>query len=259
MQKLFDIACNFTSDRFDNDLDQVIQDAILNNVKKFLIVSAELGDNDKILEIKNKYTDYCYFTSGVHPHHAKNFSFDSVPILDTYISKNNPNAVGETGLDFFRNISSYDEQVFAFEEQIKLAIKHNKPLFLHQRESHEDFIYILKKYSNDLPKCVVHCFTGSKNELDDYIELDFFVGLTGWICDERRNKVLRETVKHIPLNKLMIETDCPYLIPRNLKSRGNRNEPKFLPHVAKEIARLMDVTEDSLSEITFKNSISFFK
>ena len=258
MTKLFDIACNFTSERFDSDLDDVISSAISKNVDKFLVVSAELDDTKKIQEIKCKYPENCLITLGVHPHHAKTFNDKSSMIMDTYIKDINPNSIGETGLDFFRNISSYDEQIYAFNEQIKLAIKFNKPLFLHQRESHEDFIKVLKNYTADLPPCVVHCFTGTQDELDAYLELDFFIGLTGWICDERRNKDLRSSIKNIPLDKLMIETDCPYLIPRNLKTKNNRNEPKYLPHIANEISLLMDIPSDEIISRTYNNSIKFF-
>ena len=148
--------------------------------------------------------------------------------------------------------------MYAFNEQIKLAIKFNKPLFLHQRESHEDFIKVLKNYTEDLPPCVVHCFTGTQDELDAYLELGSFIGLTGWICDERRNKDLRLSIKNIPLDKLMIETDCPYLIPRNLNTKNNRNEPKHLPHIANEISLLMNVPLDEIISRTYKNSIKFF-
>ena len=128
--------------------------------------------------------------------------------------------------------------MYAFEEQIKIAIDTNKPLFLHQRDSHEDFIKILRKYSSDISKAVVHCFTGTQSQLDDYLELDCYIGVTGWICDEKRNVELRKTIKNIPLSKLMIETDCPYLIPKNLldKPKNNRNEPKLLkPYCDRDI------------------------
>ena len=258
MTKLFDIACNFTSERFNSDLDDVISNAIENNVEKFLVVSAELGDTEKIQKIKQKYPENCFITLGVHPHHAKTFNDESALIMDKHIKNIDPNSIGETGLDFFRNISSYEEQMYAFNEQIKLAIKFNKPLFLHQRESHEDFIKVLKNYTEDLPPCVVHCFTGTQDELDAYLEIGFFIGLTGWICDERRNKDLRSSIKNIPLDKLMIETDCPYLIPKNLKTKNNRNEPKHLPHIANEISLLMNIPLDEIILRTYNNSIKFF-
>ena len=202
-----------------------------------------------------------FFTIGVHPHHANEINEKYLEKLKEVININNPHAIGETGLDFFRNLSTYEEQVFAFEEQIKIAIDKNKPLFLHQRDSHDDFIKILRKYSSDINKAVVHCFTGTQKQLDDYLELDCYIGVTGWICDEKRNIELRETIKNIPLERLMIETDCPYLIPKDLpnKTKNNRNEPANLNHIAKVIAKLIDVDELKLREQTFHNSKSFFK
>ena len=258
MNQLFDIACNFTHEAFANDLDEVINSAVNAGVNKFLVVSAELTDQPSINKIVKN--NNCYFTTGVHPHHAKTFNSDSVLKMHKLVSKYNPNALGEMGLDFFRNISSYEEQMYAFEEQIKLAIKFNKPLFLHQRESHKPFIKLIDKYKNDIDKAVVHCFTGTQNELDDYLDNGFYVGLTGWICDERRNKELRKSIKNIPLDKLMIETDSPYLIPRNLspKPNKNRNEPKYLMHIAKEIAKLREESLELICESTYKNGEDFF-
>ena len=261
MHEIADIACNFTSERFDKDLDDVINRAITNKITKFGLICSRLGDLKKLLEIYNQFTKDMYFTIGVHPHHANEINDEYLKRLKEAIKDNNPHAIGETGLDFFRNLSTYEQQMFAFEEQIKIAIKKNKPLFLHQRDSHDDFIKILRKYSSDISKAVVHCFTGTQEQLDDYLELDCYIGVTGWICDEKRNIELRKTIKNIPLERLMIETDCPYLIPKDLpnKPKNNRNEPANLSHIAKVIAILMDVDELKLREQTFHNSRSFFK
>jgi len=260
MSSLFDIACNFSSERFDNDLEMVIDRAIKENVNKFLVVSASIKEFDKVYKIYQKHSENCLFTIGTHPHHAKEFDASSSKLMTELVNNFQPNSIGETGLDFFRNISSYEEQIFAFEEQIKISIQSSKPLFLHQRDAHKDFIKLIKPYKNDIKKAVVHCFTGTQEELDDYLELGFHIGLTGWICDERRNVDLRKSLKNIPIDKLMIETDCPYLIPRNLnnKPKSNRNEPAYLPHIANEIALLMNIDKDKLIDITYKNSINFF-
>jgi TatD DNase family protein len=260
MNNLFDIACNFSSDRFEKDLNKVIKRAKDNNVTKFLLVSASLKDAEKVNKIYQDNKDSCFLTIGAHPHHANEFNSSSPSEMKRLIDEYKPHSVGETGLDFFRNISSYEEQLFAFEEQIRIAIETNLPLFLHQRDAHDDFLKIISKYKNDISKAVVHCFTGTQKELDDYLEMEFSIGITGWICDERRNIDLRKSLKNIPLDKLMIETDCPYLIPRNLnnKPKNNRNEPAYLPHIANEIALLINLDKDKLIDITYKNSISFF-
>lgn len=260
MDEIADIACNFTSDRFDNDLDEVIDRAIANNISKFGLICSRLSDLDKLLEIYNRYYKDMFFTIGVHPHHANEINKEYLEKLKEVINKNNPHAIGETGLDFFRNLSSYEEQIFAFEEQIKIAIDTNKPLFLHQRDSHDDFIKILRKYSSDINKSVVHCFTGTQQQLDDYLELDCYIGVTGWICDAKRNIELRKTITNIPLQRLMIETDCPYLIPKNLpeKPKNNRNEPSNLNHIVSEIGMLMGIDEEVLRKDTFENTINFF-
>ena len=261
MHDIFDIACNFTSEIFDNDLNEVIDRAIENNVTKFGLICSRVSDFPRLINIYKTFSDCMRFTIGVHPHHANEFNDKYLLELKNLIKDNPPHAIGETGLDFFRNLSTYEEQIYAFEEQIKIAITCNKPLFLHQRDSHEDFIRILKNYATDISKSVVHCFTGTQSQLDDYLELDCFIGITGWICDEKRNVELRKTIKNIPLSKLMIETDCPYLIPKDLlrKPKKNRNEPNHLNHIAATVANLMEVDEEELREQTYKNSLRFFE
>ena len=261
MHEIADIACNFTSERFDNDLDKVISRALTNKITKFGLICSQLSDLDKLLKIYDEYQSDMFFTIGVHPHHANEINSEYLNILKEKIASNNPHAIGETGLDFFRNLSTYEEQIFAFEEQIKIAINTNKPLFLHQRDSHDDFIRILRKYSSDINKAVVHCFTGTQEQLDDYLELGFYIGITGWICDEKRNIELRKTIKNIPLSKLMVETDCPYLIPKNLptKPKNNRNEPSNLNHIVKEISLLLNLNEEEIRKESFKNTLRFFE
>ena len=261
MHEIADIACNFTSERFDKDLDEVINKAIDNKITKFGLICSRMSDLNKLLKIYEQYSKNMFYTIGVHPHHANEINDDYLKKLKDEITTNNPHAIGETGLDFFRNLSSYEEQIYAFEEQIKIAIDTDKPLFLHQRDSHDDFIKILRKYSSDINKAVVHCFTGTQEQLDNYLELDCYIGITGWICDEKRNVDLRKTIKNIPLEKLMIETDCPYLIPKNLveKPKNNRNEPSNLNHIINEIAELMEIDIDILRKQTFVNTINYFK
>jgi hypothetical protein len=146
-------------------------------------------------------------------------------------------AAGECGLDYFRNFSPHPDQQRVFRAQLELATRARKPVFLHQRDAHEDFLQILRDYRGLAG--VAHCFTGDAAELAAYLDHGLYIGITGWICDERRGQNLQRLVADIPLDRLLVETDAPYLLPRNLepKPRTRRNEPKYLPHIVDAIAR----------------------
>jgi len=260
MNRYFDVALNLASDRFSDDRDKVVIAALNHKVDYFNIVCSSINELDYIKDLNQRYKQNSCFTLGVHPHNANELNENTLETLKDSIKMYQPSAVGETGLDFFRNLSSIEEQLRAFEQQIIISIENNLPLFLHQRDAHDDFIKVIDKYISDIPKGIVHCFTGTNFQLDDYLERGLHIGLTGWICDERRNKDLRKAIKDIPADKLMIETDAPYLIPRNLKMKpkNNRNEPKFLPHIAVEVASLMNINLEEFNKQVFDNGISFF-
>ena len=260
MPEFFDIACNLTHESILPNIDDVISEAKLVNVNKLGLISAELEDFSKIASLVKRYPDDLAPTYGVHPHHASQLSELTKNEFLQLVSKFNPNVIGEIGLDYFRNISAPEEQMHAFEIQLQAAIDLELPVFLHQRDSHDDFLKILRNYHSELSSLVVHCFTGTQRELDEYLELGSYIGLTGWICDERRNQELRASIKNIPLEKLMIETDAPYLIPRNLKPRPSKNInlPKYLPHIAAEISSLTNYSIGEIATETYNNAIKFF-
>ena len=168
-------------------------------------------------------------------------------------------AIGEAGLDYNRNYSSHEQQIPAFKQQIELAVELQKPLFLHERDAHIDFLKILTDYKNDLGPTVVHCFTGDQQALENYLRMDLYIGITGWICDERRGAHLHELVGIIPRDRLLIETDAPYLFPRTIRPRPKklRNEPAHLPHIAEQISFHRGDTIESLSHYTMENSLRF--
>mgnify|MGYP001269488638 FL=1 len=260
MAGFIDIACNFTHPSFAENIDKVLQEADAVDVQKFVLLCASLKDLDPIQKIQYKDPSKFFITAGIHPHHANEIlDLNETPLIDRLLSIQ-PNAIGETGLDYFRNISPPEIQRDSFAMHIEIAKELQKPLYLHQRDAHDDFISILKKNSNALPPFIVHCFTGTQKQLDDYLDLGAFIGLTGWICDEKRNKDLRESIKNIPLDKLMLETDSPYLVPKNLpiKAKKNINEPKYLPHIANEVSELMGISIESLRDATSQNAENFF-
>jgi len=169
-------------------------------------------------------------------------------------------AVGECGLDYFRDFSPRDAQRAAFRAQLELAAAVQKPVFLHQRDSHADFVEILAPLRPQLIGGVAHCFTGGVDELAAYLDLGLYIGITGWICDERRGAALRATLPKIPLDRLLLETDAPYLLPRDLKPapRNRRNEPAFLAHILERVAHGMDQPVEAVARASTANAVRLF-
>ena len=260
MAGFIDIACNFTHESFKHNLEEVINDAELAGVEKFVLLCASLTDLDPIKQIQNNAPNKFFISAGIHPHHATETVEINYDQLLSQLQSITPHAIGETGLDYFRNISPPDIQKKSFRMHIEIAKELNLPLYLHQRDAHNDFIRIIRENRKNFPKFVVHCFTGTQKELDDYLELGAYIGLTGWICDAKRNIDLRKSIKNIPIEKMMIETDSPYLIPKNLinKPKKNINEPKYLPHIANEICELTGYELEELKLATSNNAINFF-
>ena len=261
MNKFIDIGVNLTGSSFKKDVSQVIERAQQVGVEQLIITGTDIEHSEQAINLSQQYESVCYSTVGLHPHHASDYSNDMGSELREMLTHKNVVAVGECGLDFNRNYSSRKEQLRAFEAQIEIAIDLKKPLFLHQRDAHEDLIAIIKNCRNDLSQVVAHCFTGTIEEVNDYNLLDMHIGVTGWICDERRGQFLQQAVKQIPIDRIMLETDAPYLLPRDLKEKPdkkNRNEPCFLPHIASAVATYMKVEESQLIAAAIDNSQSFF-
>ena len=260
MAGFIDIACNFTHESFKRNLEEVINDAELAGVEKFVLLCASLADLDPIKKIQKNAPNKFFISAGIHPHHATETVEVNYDQLLRQLQSITPHAIGETGLDYFRNISPPDIQKESFRMHIEIAKELSLPLYLHQRDAHNDFIRMIREHRKNFPKFVVHCFTGTQKELDDYLDLDAYIGLTGWICDAKRNIDLRQSIKNIPLEKIMIETDSPYLIPKNLlkKPKKNINEPKYLPHIANEICELTGYELEEIKLATSKNAINFF-
>jgi len=237
--QLIDIGANLTHDSFDHDRDAVIARAQAAGVTQMIVTGASREHSPKALELARQYPGVLFATAGVHPHHASEYTDECDLEMRALHAQPEVVAVGECGLDYFRDFSPRPAQRRAFERQLQLAAENGKPLFLHQRDAHADFMAMMRNFDGALAAAVVHCFTGTRAELFDYLDRDWHIGITGWLCDERRGLHLRELVKHIPADRLMMETDAPYLLPRTLtpKPQSRRNEPAFLPHIAAELAR----------------------
>jgi TatD DNase family protein len=237
--RVIDIGANLTHSSFRHDLDEVLTRAKAHGVAQMVVTGADAEGARAAQALAAAHPGLLFATAGVHPHHASAFDADTERLLRGLHALHEVVAVGETGLDYHRDLSPRDAQRFAFERQLQLAIECGKPLFLHQRDAHADFLACMDNVRGRVGRAVVHCFTGERDELFDYLERDFYIGITGWICDERRGAHLRELVKHIPADRLMLETDAPYLLPRNLPRMPShrRNEPMYLAHICAEVAR----------------------
>lgn len=257
---MIDICCNLTHQALSAQLPKLLERASRAGVQTMIVTGSDTEDSQHALTLAKRYPNCLRATAGVHPHHANQWCDTTYQTLQALATDDKVVAIGEAGLDYHRNFSTVPEQQLAFRQQIELAIETNLPLFMHQRDAHEDFIKILKPLRTQLGSAVVHCFTGNRSMLADYLELDLYIGVTGWICDERRASELREAITAIPTERLMLETDAPYLIPRDLPQslRAKHNEPALLAHIAADIAKRRGVEFADLCRQTVENTRRFY-
>lgn len=260
LPQLIDIGVNLTHDSFDSDRDAVIARARSAGVVQMLVTGASLTGSREAVELARARNGHLFATAGIHPHHARDLDEDTGARLADLALAPEVVAVGECGLDYFRDFSPRSAQRQAFERQLSLAARIGKPVFLHQRDAHDDFVAILREYRASLAGGVAHCFTAQGAELECYLELGLAIGITGWICDERRGGHLVSLVARIPPGRLMLETDAPYLLPRDLSPRpaSRRNELMHLPQVARAVARARGETVAALAAHTTRAARQLF-
>jgi len=234
---LVDIGVNLTSKQFRGDLEQVIERALAAGVSHMIVTGLTAELSQAALALARTRPRVLCSTAGVHPHNARTLDRYALEQLRHLARAPEVVAVGECGLDYDRDFSPRPQQREAFAAQLELAAELGKPVFLHQRSARDDFLAILSNARSRLVGGVVHCFTGNEEELSAYLELGLCIGITGFVCDERRGTHLQRLVARIPADRLMVETDAPFLLPRDLETRGRRNEPAYLPHVARSVAR----------------------
>jgi len=238
---LVDIGANLAHESFTTDFAAMLARARSAGVEAIVVTGSCAASNEAALDfarVDRPEGPRLYATAGLHPHHAADWSAALATRIAELGRQPEVVALGECGLDYFRDLSPRATQRQAFVAQLELAIAAGKPVFLHQRDAHADFLAILGEHRAALRDAVVHCFTDTAEACADYLELDCHIGITGWICDERRGSHLHEVVRLIPAERLLIETDAPYLLPRSLrpKPKDRRNEPAFLPAVLDAVA-----------------------
>lgn len=258
---LADIGVNLTDARFADDREAVLARARQAGITLQILTGTSVATSHAALALANSHADL-FCTAGVHPHHASEFAAHSDADLRQLASHDKVCAIGETGLDFNRDLSPRPQQEAAFSRQLSLAASLGLPVFLHQRDAHSRFLPLLKEQRDQLVDVVVHCFTGSRKELFDYLDIDCHIGITGWICDPRRGRELQQLVANVPLSRLLVETDAPWLLPRNMDVapavRG-RNEPALLPWVVRQIAACSGHSEARISAASWQNTLRFFR
>ncbi|HUQ74082.1 MAG TPA: TatD family hydrolase [Burkholderiales bacterium] len=253
---MIDIGANLTHASFHDDLEAVVTRARGAAVSTLVVTGTTVQESQAAREIAERFD--LYATAGVHPHHARDCGPSTIGELREIAKHPRVVAIGECGLDFNRNYSPHPDQEKWFIAQLELGLEMDKPLFLHSRDAHPRFADILRQHN--VKRAVAHCFTGDRDELHAYLELGLYIGITGWICDERRGKHLLELVREIPRDRLLLETDAPYLTPRDMQPqpKARRNEPAFLPHILKTVARAVGRPPEEVAAETTRNAQRLF-
>jgi TatD DNase family protein len=257
---LIDIGSNLTHDSFDADRDAVMARALAAGVLRQIVTGTDIASSRQAAVLAAASPAILSSTAGVHPHHAASPGAPLREELTGLLSRGGVVAVGECGLDYYRDFAPREAQRAVFIAQLEVAVAVRKPVFLHQRDAHQDFTDILRDFAGAIVGGVAHCFTEGPPELMEYLGLGLSIGVTGWVNDERRGQRLREAVPLIPADRLMVETDAPYLLPRDLQPRptSRRNEPCYLPHIARTVAQLRGETLDSVAAATTRNATRLF-
>lgn len=252
-----DIGVNLFSSQFDADRQQVLQRAHTAGVAQLILIGSDIAESQQNIAFCQQHSG-CFSTAGVHPHQAAQVTHGWQSELKQLLTQSEVVAVGECGLDFNRDFSPRPVQQQVFAAQLQLAKQSNKPVYLHERDAFATQFAMLQE--QQIQHGVAHCFTGDIAQVKAYLDLGLYIGITGWLCDERRGGALRQALQYIPLDRLLLETDAPYLLPRDLspKPASRRNEPAFLPHIAAVLANLRQLTTETLATQLLANSQQLF-
>eukprot|EP00804_Cyclotella_cryptica_P003053 CCRYP_006051-RA/>CCRYP_006051-RA protein AED:0.04 eAED:0.04 QI:526/1/1/1/0.5/0.33/3/2877/340 len=258
---IVDIGINLTHRAFRNHWREVVQRAIDGGVATMILTGTSLETSRRSLQLAQQWFDETgssnlYCTVGIHPHDAKSWNDATVSEMKQLLQHPLAVSVGECGLDYNRNFSSRKDQLFAFREQVKLAVELKKPLFVHEREAHNDLLKVFDEFDSELlPPIVVHCFTGSKEEAIEYIQRGYYIGFTGTICKHERGASLRDLLPSIPLEKVMVETDAPFM---GFQKGRRSSEPADCIEVARKVSEVIDLPFARVCEMTTSTACNCF-
>ncbi|CAG0913688.1 unnamed protein product [Notodromas monacha] len=279
---IVDIGANLTNKKFSKDLEHVVARARDAGVQKIMVTGTSVQGSKDALRLARLYAGTLYCTAGVHPHEAKSWTEDSYSTLKEVANSVECVAIGECGLDFNRNFSEPAVQMAVFEKQVGLACDVKKPLFLHERDAHDELVGVLNKFGHRLPAGVVHCFTGSVAQLATYLDMGFYIGLTGYLWKDKTTEGLRHMLETglLPLERLLVETDAPFMFPNTRASKVpshvrdrltpralsylqrycsfQRNEPCSLPATVEMIAAFLNKSPEDVALATTFNALKLF-
>lgn len=250
-QNIFDTHSHYDDMKFNPDREMVLDTLQSQGVSLIVSCGCDIDTTQFNFDLSQKY-DYVYFAAGFHPENLDGANIDDLKIIEKFAKNSKCVAIGEIGLDYHWMNSSKQEQKDFFEAQLELANKLDMPVIVHDREAHGDTLDILKQYK---PKGVLHCFSGSKEMAKEIIKLGMYIGLNGVVTFSNARKSL-EVVKEIPLERLVLETDCPYLAP--VPMRGKRNDSSYIPYTAEKIAQVLNIDTQELINITNTNGKRLF-
>lgn len=257
---LIDIGANLGAQAFASDRDAVIDRAVAAGVARMVVTGSTTEDSALALEVARGRPGVLFATAGVHPHHADSCNGETIEALRKLAAAPEVVAIGECGLDFYRDLSPRPVQLEWFEEQLRLGGELGLPVFMHEREAYGEMVEVLRRCRGSFGRGVVHCFTGDEVALRAYVDLDLHIGITGWICDERRGSHLRDVIGLVPSDRLMIETDAPYLLPRTIrpKPKSRRNEPANLVFVLQAVADALGRRPEDVAVEATRTAEEFF-
>jgi TatD DNase family protein len=256
----FDTGVNLLDPRF--DLHKVLQESYVDNLTDLLIIASDIDESTRGLALASSGPIEgiaLHASAGVHPHHADATNSDSWTKLKQLLADKNVRAVGECGLDFNRNFSTQTNQIRAFDAQLQIAVEYQKGVYLHERDAFEQQCKMLLPVHDKLPFLVAHCFTGNEAQMQRYLSFGCYIGITGWVCDDKRGHDLQQAVASLPLDRLLLETDAPYLFPKTVRPRAKQNSPKYIYAIAEKVAQIKNVSVQEIQQAAYYNACKLFK
>ncbi len=253
--ELIDSHCHLTFDELAGDIEGVIERSRAASVTEWITIGTDTRHNQKAVELAEKFPNM-YAAVGIHPHYAKDVSPDDLKILRELAMKDKVVAVGETGLDFHYNFSKQPTQIRLFVQELEIAEECNLPLVVHSRQAFDETIDLLEQYGQRIRKVVFHCFSGTAEQTRLVIEKGFYVSFTGVVTFKNASDI-RESAKLVPLDRMMIETDCPYMSPEPMRKQ-KVNEPALMIHTARFLAELKQISLEDFAGAVTKTTKNFF-